>query len=122
MITLTSPGFECIGCGSSGVPAWFMHFLASSVSHGDATPLFLPTLTVYLSWGYLYWFYRRMVFGHVFLGRLCCRFLRRFFLLPGAGLPRWWFSTLLLFFALVLGLFLLFKKILALLLVFLGYT
>ena len=31
------------------MPAVFAHFVASSVSHGAATPPLLPTLTVYLS-------------------------------------------------------------------------
>ena len=52
-------GSECTRCGSSGVLAWFTHFMALSVLHGAATPLFLPTLTVYLSWGTF----------HGFLGR-----------------------------------------------------
>ena len=44
-------GSEYTRCGSSDVPAWFKHFMASSVSHGAATPLFLPALMVYPSWG-----------------------------------------------------------------------
>ena len=66
-----------------------------------------------------------MVFGPVFLGRLrClrCRFLRRFLLLPGAGLQRWRFFPNSAVFALVLGLSVLFKEFFALELVFLGCT
>ena len=119
-------GSECTRCGSSGVPAWFTHFMASSVSHGAATPLFLPALTVYLSWGTF----------NGFLG-MCdvwsCVF-RAFALLvlpiPAQVLTVTQcsvakvavFYLLPLFFALVLGLFLLFKEILVLSLVFLGYT
>ena len=49
LITLVSRGLRVLSCGSSGVPAVFAHFMASSVSHGAATPPLLPTLTVYLS-------------------------------------------------------------------------
>ena len=49
MITLASRGLQVLSCGSSGVHAVFAHFMASSVSHGAATPPLLPTLTVYLS-------------------------------------------------------------------------
>ena len=66
-----------------------------------------------------------MVFVPVFLGRLhCfrCRFLRRFLLLPGAGLQGWRFFPNSAVFALVLGLSVPFKKFFALELVFLDCT
>ena len=119
-------GSEYTGCGSSGVPAWFTHFMASSVSHGAATPLFLPTFTVYLLWGTfngvlgmcggwscVFWDVGAACAAGSCAGSYCslvqsCR--------GGCFLPP---SAI---FALVLGLFLLFKEFLALALVFLGYT
>ena len=116
-------GSKYTRCSSSGVPAWFTHFVASSVSHSAATPLFLPALTVYLSWGTF----------NGFLG-MCgiwfCVFEAFALPVPPQVLTVTWyrvaevavFSPIPLFFALVLGLSILFKEFFALALVFLGYT
>ena len=108
------------------MPAWLTHFLASSVSHGAATPLFLPALTVYLLWGTFNGILDMSGVWSCVFGAFALLALP----IPAQVLTVTWcrvaevavFYPLPLFFALVLGLFLLFKEILALLLVFRGYT
>ena len=119
-------GSEYTRCGSSGVPAWFTHFMTSSVSHSAATPLFLPALTVYLSWGTFNGFLGMCGIWSCVFGAFALLALP----VPAQVLTVTWcrvakvvvFSPIPRFFALVLGLSILFKEFFALALVFFGYT
>ena len=84
-------GSEYTRCGSSGVPAWFSHFMASSVSHSAATPLFLPALTVYLSWGTFNGFLGMCGICSCVFGAFALLVPAQVLTLPGAELPRWRF-------------------------------
>ena len=100
--------------------------MASSVSHSAATPLFLPALTVYLSWGTF----------NGFLGMcgICSCVFGAFALLalpvPAQVLDVTWcrvaevavFFPIPQFFAVVFGLSFLLKEFFMLALVFLGYS
>ena len=119
-------GSEYTLCGSSGVPAWFTHFMASSVSHCAATPLFLPALTVYPSWGTFNGFLGMCGIWSCVFGAFALLALP----VPAQVLTVTWcrvavvafFSPIQRVFALVLGLSILFMEFLVLALVFLGYT
>ena len=119
-------GSKYTRCGSSGMPAWLTHFMASSVSHSAATPLFLPALTVYLSWGTFNGFLGMCGIWSCVFGAFALLAL----LVPAQVLTVPWcrvaklavFSPIQRFFVLVLGLSILFKEFLELALVFLGYT
>ena len=96
------------------------------MSHSAATLLFLPALTVYISWGTFNGFLVMCGIWSCVFGALALLALP----VPAQVLTVTWcrvaevavFSPILRFFALVLGLSILFKEILALALVFLGYT
>ena len=119
-------GSEYTRCGSFGVPALFTHFMALSVSHSAATPLFLPALTVSLSWGTFNGFLGMCGIWSCVLGAFALLALP----VPAQVLTVTWcrvaevavFSPIPRFFTLVLGLSILFKEFLVLTLVFLGYT
>ena len=99
--------------------------MTSSVSRGAATPLFLSALTVYPSWGTFIDFLEMYGVWSCVFGAFTLLALP----IPAPVLTVTWcrvavvavFYPLPLFLALVLGIFLLFKEILALSLVFHGY-
>ena len=118
---------DCLRCGSSGVPALFAYFMASSVPHSAATPPFLPALTAYLWWDAFIGFLGMYgIWYSVFTGAFALLALT----VPAQVLAVAWRSVAAVafffpnsaVFALVLGLSVLFQEFLALELVFLGCT
>ena len=107
----------------SGVPVLFTQFMASSVSHSAATPLFLPALTVYLSWGTFTGFLGMCGIWSCVFGAFALPVLAQVLTITWCRVAEVAvFSPIPRFFTLVLGLSILFKEFLALALVFLGCT
>ena len=117
---------EYIRCGSSGVPALFTHFMASSVSHSAATPLFLPALTVFLSCGTFIGFFRHVWYLVLCFWGVCAACAdgscAGCYCYLAQGCRGGIFFPNSVVFALVLGLSVLFQEFFALGLVFLGCT